>query len=98
MLCIEIEIDADTGREYLKCEYNRDGDAYRSPWTNKYFPQGTEDSIFPSAELLQIEQKANDVFQRYATLYFDSAITSVYFFDTDYEGFGACFLVKKCKQ
>jgi hypothetical protein len=28
-------------------------------------------------------------------LYFDNALTSVYFFDTDYDGFGACFLVKK---
>jgi len=42
-----------------------------------------------------MEMKANDVFARYATLYFDQAMTSVYFFDTDYEGFGACFLVKK---
>ena len=24
-------------------------------------------------------------------------MTSVYFFDTDFEGFGACFLVKKSK-
>ena len=45
-----------------------------------------------------MEQKANDVFQRYATLYFDQALTSVYFFDTDYDGFGACFLVKKSKS
>jgi hypothetical protein len=37
------------------------------------------------------------VFQRYAALYFDQALTSVYFFDTDYDGFGACFLVKKRK-
>lgn len=28
-------------------------------------------------------------------LYFDSAITSVYLFDTEFEGFGGCFLVKK---
>lgn len=81
----------------MKCEYNRDGEGYRSPWSNKYFPAPTEDPIYPSAELLQLEQKANDVFQRYAQLYFDQALTSVYFFDTDYDGFGACFLVKKCK-
>ena len=28
-------------------------------------------------------------------MYFDKAITSVYLFDTDFEGFGGCFLVKK---
>ena len=51
-MVIEIEIDSNTGRDFLKCEYNRDGDAYRSPWSNKYFPQATEDPIYPNAELL----------------------------------------------
>ena len=35
---IETEIDTVANKEFLKCEYNRDGDSYRSPWTNKYFP------------------------------------------------------------
>ena len=90
-----MELDTTANKEFLKCEYTRDGDSYRSPWTNKYFPQASSDSIYPSADLLQLEQKANDVFLRYAMLYFDSALTSVYFFDTDYDGFGAAFLVKK---
>ncbi len=91
-----MDIDSTTGRNFLKCEYNRDGDSYRSPWSNKYFPCNTENPVFPTSDLLQLEQKANDVFARYATLYFDSgATTSVYMFDTDYEGFGAAFLVKK---
>lgn len=97
-MCIEISFDTDANKDYLKCEYNRDGDSYRSPWTNKYFPTQSDDSIVPSSELLQLEQKANEIFYRYAHLYFDSALTSVYFFDTDYEGFGGCFLVKKCKE
>lgn len=31
-----------TGRVYLLCDYNRDGDAYRSPWSGEsvYFNQG----------------------------------------------------------
>ena len=47
---LEIEIDTDSGREFLKCEYNRDGDSYRSPFSNKYFPKENqpEDPIFPS--------------------------------------------------
>lgn len=52
IIYIEIETDLTTGRDYLKCEYNRDGDAYRSPWSNKYFPQATDDPIYPNAELL----------------------------------------------
>ncbi len=51
---LEVEIDGTNGREYLKCEYNRDGEAYRSPWTNRYYPEdaASPDAIFPSSELL----------------------------------------------
>ena len=32
-------IDTRTNREYIACEYNRDGeDSYRSPWSNEYEP------------------------------------------------------------
>ncbi|EPE06790.1 f-actin capping protein beta subunit [Ophiostoma piceae UAMH 11346] len=27
-----------TGRDYLLCDYNRDGDSYRSPWSNLFDP------------------------------------------------------------
>lgn len=30
--------DRTAGKDYLLCDYNRDGDSYRSPWTNTYFP------------------------------------------------------------
>lgn len=42
-----------------------------------------------------MEIKANDVFAQYARLYYDEAVTSVYFNDTDTQGFNGCFLVKK---
>lgn len=54
--------------------------------------------MYPSNELLEMEQKANDVFERYAKLYYDNNyFTSVYFFDTDDNGFGSCWLIKKSK-
>jgi hypothetical protein len=59
---------------------------------------GEEEPMYPSAELLEMEQKANVVFERYAKLYYDSNyLTSVFFFDTDNNGFGSCWLVKKSK-
>lgn len=97
-------MDEIEGKEFLKCEYNKDGDSYRSPWTNKYFPEivveeGEEEPIVPSPFLLEMEKKANDVFARYAKMYYDqNFITSVNFFDQDGESqFGSCWLVKKSK-
>ena len=62
------------------------------------FIEGEEDyePIYPSQELFEMEQMANDIFSRYARLYYDNNFkTSVYFFDTDDNGFGSCWLVKK---
>ncbi|KZZ89443.1 F-actin capping protein beta subunit [Moelleriella libera RCEF 2490] len=32
-----------SGREYLLCDYNRDGDSYRSPWSNQFDPPLDDD-------------------------------------------------------
>jgi capping protein beta len=65
-------MDDTVGKIFLKHEYNRDGDSYRSPWSNQYFPQA-DSSFFPSAPLLQLEQKANAMFATYVKLYYDYA-------------------------
>lgn len=31
---LEIGMDETEGREFLKCDYYKDGDSYRSPWSN----------------------------------------------------------------
>ena len=66
--------DEQEGKPFLKCEYNMYGDSFRSPWTNKYFPaleQGDEEeAIYPSQDLLVMEQTANEVFARYAKMYY----------------------------
>ena len=28
----------DTNKDFIVCDYNRDGDSFRSPWSNKYTP------------------------------------------------------------
>nr|AAI35684.1 capzb protein [Xenopus tropicalis] len=35
---LKIARDKVVGKDYLLCDYNRDGDSYRSPWSNKYDP------------------------------------------------------------
>lgn len=67
---LETENDENVGKVFLKHEYNRDGDSYRSPWSNQYFPN-TESTFFPSAHLLQMEHKANAMFATYVKLYYD---------------------------
>eukprot|EP00966_Prymnesium_polylepis_P188464 4367261-Prymnesium_polylepis.1 len=42
------------GNAYLNCDYNRDGDSYRSPWTNAYDPP-IDDGVVPPANLRQLE-------------------------------------------
>ena len=76
-------MDEKIGKEFLKHEYNRDGDSYRSPWSNTYIPANAGCTFFPSENLLQMEQKANELFATYVRLYYDHAISSVYFNDTD---------------
>ncbi len=92
---LEVETCEKTGREFLKHEYNRDGDSYRSPWSNTYYPASPDATFFPSEQLLKMEQKANELFAVYCQMYYDFAISSVYFNDTDQNGFNACFLVQK---
>ena len=55
------------GREYLICDYNRDGDSWRSHWSNRYDPplEGGEEGASPSKDLRQMEIKANDAFDTY---------------------------------
>ena len=90
---LEEETDPETGRKYLRCDYNRDGDSYRSPWSNKYHPP-IEDGFLPSEELRPTEIEANELFDAYRELYYEGGTSSVYLWDLD-DGFAGCFLVKK---
>lgn len=84
------------GRAYLQCDYNRDGDSYRSPWSNEYDPPLEDEGFFPSAKLRNLEVEANQLFDAYRELYFEGGTSSVYMWDLDAEGsFAGCFLIKK---
>jgi len=85
--------DPETGRIYLLCDYNRDGDSYRSPWSNKYDP-AIEDGFLPTEKLRSMEIEFNELFDAYRELYFEGGSSSVYLWDLE-NGFAGCFLVKK---
>jgi len=94
---LKLALDTKAQKQYILCDYNRDGDSYRSPWSNVYFP-ALDDGFVPSAKLRAMETEANKVFDVYRKLYFETGHSSVYFFETDEktgDAFGACFLIHK---
>ncbi|KIE01871.1 WASH complex, F-actin capping protein, beta subunit, partial [Metarhizium majus ARSEF 297] len=98
-----------SGREYLLCDYNRDGDSYRSPWSNQFDPpldeagaggvgadgnEGAGEGAIPSERVRKMEVKANDVFDIYRDLYYEGGVSSVYLWNLD-DGFAGVVLLKK---
>ncbi|KAG7472719.1 hypothetical protein MATL_G00111850 [Megalops atlanticus] len=90
---LKIARDKVVGKDYLLCDYNRDGDSYRSPWSNKYEPP-IDDGAMPSARLRKLEVEANNAFDQYRDLYFEGGVSSVYLWDLDH-GFAGVILIKK---
>lgn len=99
-----------TGRDYLLCDYNRDGDSYRSPWSNQFDPpldeggvggvgpgsnDGAGEGAIPNERVRKMEIKANEAFDVYRELYYEGGVSSVYLWNLD-DGFAGVVLVKKC--
>ncbi|TFK27506.1 F-actin capping protein, beta subunit [Coprinopsis marcescibilis] len=91
---LRVLLDKATGKEYLACDYNRDGESYRSPWSNEYDPY-IEDGTVPSAKLRKLEIAANEAFDTYRELYFEGGASSVYLWDLEDGGFAGVVLFKK---
>lgn len=84
-----------TKRDFLCCDYNRDGDSWRSPWSNEFEPSIDDgEGVTPSDRIRKMEVKANEAFDVYRELYFEGGISSVYLWDMD-DGFAGCVLLKK---
>ena len=71
------------GREFLCCDYNRDGDSWRSWISNAYYPalSDAHGAVYPSSRLRELEVRANEAFDTYRLLYYDSGLTSTYMWD-----------------
>jgi capping protein beta len=90
---LKIARDKQLGKDYLLCDYNRDGDSYRSPWSNQYEPP-LDDGAMPSERLRKLEIDANTAFDQYREMYFEGGVSSVYLWDLDH-GFAGVILIKK---
>ena len=83
--------------EFIMCEQNRDGDSYRSPISNKYFPP-TDDAKYPCAKLRALEELLNKMFKLYIKHYYSiTTLCSVYCWelgDNLADGYGVAVLIK----
>eukprot|EP00484_Ammonia_sp_Unknown_P028182 CAMPEP_0197025426 /NCGR_PEP_ID=MMETSP1384-20130603/5773_1 /TAXON_ID=29189 /ORGANISM="Ammonia sp." /LENGTH=287 /DNA_ID=CAMNT_0042453955 /DNA_START=133 /DNA_END=996 /DNA_ORIENTATION=- len=99
---LELDQDEKTNQSFILCDYNRDGDSYRSPWSNEYFPpiSDADGGFKPSAKLRQLEVEANKVFDVYRHQYFEGGVSSVFMWDLDESvgSFAACFCIQKDAQ
>jgi len=93
---LKIAYDSESKRDYLLCDYNRDGDSYRSPWSNKYDPP-LKDGNTPSKELRETEMAINNAFDIYREMYFEGGVSSVYLWDVD-GGFAGVILIKRTQD
>jgi len=91
---LKIAKDKQSKKDYLLCDYNRDGDSYRSPWSNTYDPP-IDDGNIPSDRLRDLEIQANSAFDTYRELYYEGGVSSVYLWDLEPSGFAGVILIKK---
>jgi capping protein beta len=90
---LKVSRDKQVGKDYLLCDYNRDGDSYRSPWSNIYDP-AFDEGILPTDRLRKLEIEANAAFEQYREMYYEGGVSSVYFWDNEH-GFAGVILIKK---
>ncbi|XP_075241552.1 F-actin-capping protein subunit beta-like [Convolutriloba macropyga] len=64
---LKVVRDDGVGKDFLVCDYNRDGDSHRSPFSNTYFPP-LDDGTVPSDKLRGVEIFANEAFDKYREL------------------------------
>ncbi|KAL3419027.1 F-actin capping protein [Phlyctema vagabunda] len=99
-----------SGRDYLLCDYNRDGDSYRSPWSGEFETpaggsgpggidelgnnEGAGEGAVPSERVRKMEIRANEAFDVYRELYYEGGVSSVYLWNLD-DGFAGVVLLKK---
>jgi len=84
----------ETNKKFILCDYNRDGDSYRSPWSNKYSPE-LEDGITPDEDLRKLEISANEVFDKYREVYYESGSVASCYFWAQEGGFACCVAINK---
>ena len=84
---------------FIQCEFTKDNNSYRSPWSNKFFPPTESTKILPK-ELRELEEKINQLIKLYLKIYYsEDALSSAYILFQDEQisyGFN-CYIYIKSK-
>lgn len=79
--------DPDNNEQFIGCEFNRDADSYRSPFTNFYEPE-LPDGRRPSDRLREMEILAQSALLQPNPLFPPKSINSIYCWNIDKNVFG----------
>jgi len=94
-LPLKVSYDEKVGKNFIVCDYNRDGDSHRSPWTNEFHPP-MKQGLKPDLMLRSLEEMANKLFDVYRHFYFEGGTSSVYMWNLGSKNdFAAAFLITK---
>ena len=93
--------DEEKGREFLGCDYNRDGNSFRCAGSkmtgtisHRFFNSSPWSNKYipssssgpsPSPKLRQIESSLNAAFDTYREMYFEGGVSSAYLWDLEEE-------------
>lgn len=106
-LPLKVQKPAGGQKPFISCDYNRDGDSFRSPWDNEYFPPIEEEDytpLKPDEWLRSLEVTMNSVVQVYRHQYFSKeGVSNAYCWDMDggskvapeKRKFGCCIVITK---
>lgn len=91
---LKIGVDPTNGMKFILCDFNRDCDSYRSPFSNQYYPE-LRDGLLPSTKLRNMEVLSRNAFESYKKLYFIGGVLSTYAWDITNNNFGFGVFVQK---
>ncbi|CEM19698.1 unnamed protein product [Vitrella brassicaformis CCMP3155] len=96
---LKVKLDTDQQMYFVASDYNREGNSFRSPWSNQYYPPLPDadkaEAFYPSEHMRKQEVLFNEVFDAYRHSYFGGGVSSVYLWDLSDDGFAAAFFVHK---
>lgn len=95
----KIKFDTEKKKYYLGNMFNKEKDSYRSPHSNKYFPEQNGNCYLPSEPLRSLEILFNEIFDKYRKAYYINGLSSVYLWPNPIdEGFVGSFLISKTEN